>query len=96
MIIEEPKATSSSQRVVRPVCQLATAQAPCQACLRPAMWVPGVRNLHMAKETWLIKMNPTEVLDKLVDVVENFNKAELMKVHKVKILIPTKYLPSSV
>lgn len=83
LTLEEPKASSGSQKVVRPVCQLAMAQAPCQACLRPAMWVPGVRNLHMAKESWLIKMDPVQALENLVNVVENFDKAELMKVHKV-------------
>ncbi|XP_064394215.1 uncharacterized protein LOC135341559 isoform X2 [Halichondria panicea] len=81
LTIEEPKAASN--RVVRPVCQIARAQAPCQACLRPAMWVPGLRNLHMARETWLIKMDPAQALDKLVDGVEDYDKAELMEVHKV-------------
>ncbi len=81
LTIEEPKAASN--KVVRPVCQIARAQAPCQACLRPAMWVPGLRNLHMARETWLIKMDPALALDKLVDGVEDFDKSELMEVHKV-------------
>ncbi len=47
------------------------------------MWVPGLRNLHMARETWLIKMDPAQALDKLVDGVEDYDKAELMEVHKV-------------
>ena len=81
--IEEPKSSASSQRVVRPVCQIAKAQAPIQAALRPAVWVPGLRNLHMARETWVIKMAPDQALDKLVAAVEGIDKAELMEVHKV-------------
>ena len=81
--IEEPKPSASSQRVVRPVCQIARAQAPIQAALRPAMWVPGLRNLHMARETWVIKMALDQALDKLVAAVEGIDKAELMEVHKV-------------
>lgn len=78
--IEEPKPS----RVVRPVCEIAKAQAPCQACLRPGMWLPGVRNLHMAKETWLIKADLEQAMDKLVTTVEGVDKAELMEVNKVK------------
>jgi len=79
LTVEEPKA----QRVVRPVCTIAKAQAPAQACLRPAMWVPGVRNMHMARESWLIKSDSSNVMEKLLIAVRGIEEAELMEVHKV-------------
>ncbi|XP_055327355.1 uncharacterized protein LOC129580720 [Paramacrobiotus metropolitanus] len=31
-------------------CLFATCQAPIQAVIRPAVWVPGIRNLHSRRE----------------------------------------------
>ena len=48
------------------------------------MWLPGVRNLHMARETWLIKAGLEEAMEELVTAVEGVDKAELMEVNKVR------------
>ncbi len=68
-----------------PPCQIATAQAPLQACLRPGLWCPGVRNLHSARETWSIKADGVdEVIDRLVAGVGNIETEENLEVHKVR------------
>ena len=74
--------STESERVA-PVCQLARAQASIQAKMRPAMWVPGVRNLHMAREVWEIKATPDECVDKLVAAVDAIPQEELMEISKV-------------
>lgn len=74
-----------ARRVTRPPCQIAQAQAPIQACLRPSMWLPGVRNMHSARETWKIKAGLEEARDKLVAGVAAIETtAEILKVHKVR------------
>lgn len=47
------------------------------------MWLPGVRNLHSARETWEIKAGIDESIDKLVAGVENVDTQECLEVHKV-------------
>ena len=75
-------ASTESERVA-PVCQLAKAQAPIQAKMRPGLWLPGVRNLHMAREVWEIEATPDECLDKLVAAVDALPQEELMEVNRV-------------
>ena len=75
-------ASTESERVA-PVCQLARAQASIQAKMRPGLWLPGLRNLHMAREVWEIKATPDECLDKLVAAVDALPQEELMEVNTV-------------
>ena len=70
---------------MRPPCQVAVAQAPIQAYLRPGMWLPGVRNLHMARETWLMQAPPDESLEELLEGVDSIAKEKLLHVHKVSV-----------
>lgn len=68
-------------------CCFAEAQAPIQACLRPGMWTPGVRRLHMAGESWLIQANRDECLEKLLEGVETITEQEHLEIHKVCIIV---------
>lgn len=55
-------------------CLFATCQAPIQAALRPAMWIPGIKKLHSRKERWTVKMaTPEEAFD---DAVKALTKLE--------------------
>lgn len=83
MATESTKLSSDSARVA-PVCQLARAQASTQAKMRPGMWLPGVRNLHMAREVWEIKATPDESLDKLIAAVDALPQEELVEISKVR------------
>ena len=74
---------STESEGVAPVCRLARAQASVQAKMRPAVWLPGVRNLHTAREVWEIKATPDECMDKLVAAVDAVPQEELMEVSKV-------------
>lgn len=76
--------TATESERVAPVCQVARAQASIQARMRPGMWLPGVRNLHMAREVWVIKATPDECVDKLVTAVDAIPQEELMEVSKVR------------
>lgn len=76
--------TATESERVAPVCQLARAQASIQARMRPGMWLPGVRNLHMAREVWVIKATPDECVDKLVAAVDAIPQEELMEISKVR------------
>ncbi len=42
----------SSPSFMAKSCCIAGCQAPVQAVIRPAMWLPGIKNLHLATETW--------------------------------------------
>ena len=48
------------------------------------MWLPGVRNLHSAREVWVIKATPDECVDKLVAAVDAIPQEELMEISKVR------------
>ena len=74
---------SSRKTVTRPPCQVAQCQAPLQSCLRPGMWLPGVRNLHSARETWEVKAGVEAAMDRLVAGVEALDTEESLEVHKV-------------
>ena len=76
--------TSPARKTVtRPPCQVAQCQAPLQSCLRPGMWLPGVRNLHSARETWEVKAGVEATIDRLVAGVEALDTEESLEVHKV-------------
>lgn len=47
------------------------------------MWLPGVRNLHSARETWAIKAGVSDSIDRLVAAVESVDTEECLEVHKV-------------
>ena len=64
-------------------CCLARAQAPIQAFLRPAIWLPGVRRLHLAAEDWLIRATPEQSLEKLLEGVAEIAESEHLEVRKV-------------
>ena len=83
MTSENSQATTTESERVAPVCQLARAQASIQAKMRPGMWLPGVRNLHMAREVWVIKATPDECVDKMVAAVDAIPHEELMEIRKV-------------
>ncbi len=73
-----------SRKVIRPPCQVARGQAPIQACLRPSMWLPGVRNLHSARETWLVDANLTDAMNTLsMQLQELHLDSEILELYKV-------------
>lgn len=86
MATENSQLNSTESERVAPVCQLARAQASVQARMRPGMWLPGVRNLHMDRQIWEIKATPDECVDKLIAAVDAVPQEELMEVSKVLIL----------
>ena len=67
----------------RPTCEVAKAQAPIQAYLRPGMWCPGVRNLHMARETWSISASLDKAMESLVAGIDIVDTEDDLNVHKV-------------
>lgn len=51
------------------------------------MWLPGVRNLHSARETWEIRAGLETAIDRLVAGVEAIDTdQEILKVHKVRVV----------
>ena len=42
-------------------CCFAECQAPAQAFLRPGMWIPGLRRLHLFEQEWQISASVDEV-----------------------------------
>ena len=65
-------------------CCLARAQAPIQACLRPGVWVPGLRNLHRIWEKWqLADTSPGDALEDFVSAVESIADKQNLEVHKL-------------
>ncbi|CAH1230701.1 Hypp330 [Branchiostoma lanceolatum] len=51
-------------------CFLSSLQAPVQAAIRPAMWLPGIRNLHSHKETWQSEATAPDSLKSLLSALE--------------------------
>lgn len=47
-------------------------QGPMQAFLRPAIWIPGYRNIRFHKETWESDDLTSRVFDALVEVFTEF------------------------
>ncbi|KAK3751775.1 hypothetical protein QZH41_013233 [Actinostola sp. cb2023] len=59
-------------------------QSPIQAIIRPAMWIPGIKKLHSAKETWVIPQSTVEVcVEQLIEAVNELGEKEKMHVNKV-------------
>ncbi|CAC5379886.1 unnamed protein product [Mytilus coruscus] len=51
-------------------------QGPLQALIRPAMWIPGIKNLHSHFVTWQSDKPPTEVLAALVRAIKQIKSAD--------------------
>ena len=80
-------------------CCLSRAQAGAESFCRPGMWLPGVRNLHLATETWEIKaaLNVSknacvwvidvallqDTINAVVEGAVRVGEKENMEVHKV-------------
>ncbi|XP_032236807.1 uncharacterized protein LOC5511578 [Nematostella vectensis] len=65
-------------------CCFSMCQSPLMAILRPAMWVPGIKKLHSATETWIIPNAPVDVcIDKLLEAIDSLGEKEKMHVNKV-------------
>lgn len=65
-------------------CCCATAQAPIQAFLRPAVWIPGIRSLHSFRERWIIEgATPDRCLEDVCQAVAGVKTGEHLVVHKV-------------
>ena len=65
-------------------CCCANAQAPIQAFLRPAVWIPGVRNLHSSREMWIIEgATPERCIEDVQQAVGKVETGEHLMVHKV-------------
>ena len=65
-------------------CCCATWQAPIQAFIRPAVWIPGIRNLHSCRERWIIEgATPERCLEDVAQAVEKVKTGEHLVVHKI-------------
>ena len=65
-------------------CCCATYQAPIQAFVRPAVWIPGVRSLHSFRERWIIEdATPERCLEDVSQAVEEVKTGEHLVVHKI-------------
>ena len=65
-------------------CCCATCQAPIQAFIRPAVWIPGIRNLHSFRERWIIEdATPQRCLEDVTQAVEKVKTGENLVVHKI-------------
>ncbi|XP_033126665.1 uncharacterized protein LOC117124524 isoform X2 [Anneissia japonica] len=62
-------------------------QGPIQAALRPAVWLPGIRNLHSYKEKWLCPETLSEdCVEELIEAVERIKILDpetTYRIHKV-------------
>lgn len=66
------------------LCCLSSIQAPIQGKLRPAVWLPGVRNLHSCHERWEInKLTPDVCVQKVVEAIAKLAENEKIFLHKV-------------
>lgn len=65
-------------------CCCASGQAPIQAFLRPAVWIPGIRGLHSFREKWIIEgATPERCLEGVKQAVEKLETKERLVVHKL-------------
>lgn len=64
-------------------CGIAECQAPAQAFLRPGVWLPLVRDLHRARESWSLQATPDECLEDLLKGVNAIEEKWDFTVHKV-------------
>lgn len=62
-------------------------QAPLQCLLRPAMWIPGIRNIHSHKVTWESDKPSIVVLKALVSAIDAIKQKDdtgaYYDIHKV-------------
>ncbi|KAJ7387228.1 hypothetical protein OS493_004202 [Desmophyllum pertusum] len=66
-------------------CCCAMWQSPIQGVLRPAMWLPGIKNFHSRKETWIIpEATPDVCLEHLISAVAILSETEKMHINKVR------------
>ncbi|KAK2574567.1 hypothetical protein P5673_000754 [Acropora cervicornis] len=66
-------------------CCCAMWQSPIQGALRPAIWLPKVRDLHSCYETWIIPETTPEVcLSNLIEAVDRLSETEKMHINKVQ------------
>lgn len=66
-------------------CCCAMWQSPIQGAIRPAVWIPGIRNLHSKKETWVIPdATPDVCLENLISAVAILGETEKMHINKVR------------
>ncbi|XP_028400289.1 uncharacterized protein LOC114523530 [Dendronephthya gigantea] len=66
------------------VCILSAAQSPLQAKLRPAIWLPGIKNLHSCNKRWQItELTPEICVQKVVNAVASLAENEKIVLHKV-------------
>ncbi|XP_067672905.1 uncharacterized protein [Haliotis asinina] len=63
-------------------------QAPIQSALRPSMWVPGLRDLHVHREKWRIdqtSMNFVETVKKgLATMIQEDKLGTFYDIHKIE------------
>ena len=65
-------------------CCCAACQAPIQAFIRPAVWIPGIRNLHSRRERWIIEgATPERCLEDVAQAVEKVKTGEHLVVHRM-------------
>jgi len=65
-------------------CCCATAQAPIQAFLRPAVWIPGIRGLHSFREKWIVEgATPEKCLEDVNQAVEKVKTGERLVTHRI-------------
>lgn len=66
-------------------CCCAMWQSPIQGALRPAVWIPGIRNLHSSNETWIIpEATPEVCLEHLTSAVDRLSETEKMHINKIQ------------
>lgn len=62
-------------------------QSPVQAILRPAMWLPFIKNLHSYKEVWVHEKENAEILKTIINSLELLQnedkKGTVYDIHKV-------------
>ena len=65
-------------------CCCATFQAPIQAFIRPAVWVPGIRGMHSFRERWIIEdATPESCLEDVTQAVGKVNTGERLVINKI-------------
>ncbi|XP_059146161.1 uncharacterized protein LOC131933403 isoform X2 [Physella acuta] len=67
---------------------IAQVQAPIQQILRPAVWIPGLRNLHSHQEKWKfksdsVKDNLDAILRAVADVAKKYRNRSYWDIHTV-------------
>ncbi|XP_070571756.1 uncharacterized protein [Ptychodera flava] len=67
------------------VCFLSALQAPIQAFLRPAMWIPGLNKLHSHRERWQCPdATPDVCINELVMAVSKADVTDKINTYRIK------------